>query len=161
MKQAVTTDNLPSLLNTDIASGMKPSNLILTDIYSNLIVSLPALWTLLEASLPSENISHRVMPSHEDHIKFVISRPYQCWYMIINGPLIIGAIYLTYLNEFGIRLFSDFHNQGYEKEAIRRLAIMHPHKRYLMNINPANSRLKDVVDDLGGRLIQHTFEIIL
>lgn len=42
------------------------------------------LYQLLKLRKPLENISHKNMPSYNEHTKFVKSKPYQKWYIIFE-----------------------------------------------------------------------------
>jgi hypothetical protein len=42
------------------------------------------LHQLLEERDESANISHKAMPSWDDHVRFVESKPYQAWYFIVD-----------------------------------------------------------------------------
>jgi hypothetical protein len=53
------------------------------------------LYRLLEQREPHVNISHQRMPSWQEHVRFIASRPYVAWYLIKHGPNYVGAIYLT------------------------------------------------------------------
>ena len=40
------------------------------------------LYDLLKNKDPNANISHKKMPSYDEHVKFVMSKPYTNWYII-------------------------------------------------------------------------------
>jgi RimJ/RimL family protein N-acetyltransferase len=146
---------------------MKPITLI--DVYEqhpdNLLVVL-FLYELLAERDPVANISHRVMPTFDQHRKFVESRPYQAWYVIQSSGENVGAIYLTQParpsqagDEIGIHISKARRGFGYGKQAIRMLMQMHPKDRYLANIAPSNTRSLILFGDLGFELCQHTLEL--
>src|SRR5712692_8060176 len=60
------------------------------------------LYDLLQERDPRANISHKKMPTFEEHTKFVTSQPYAKWYVIYRGNQKAGSIYLTNQNEIGI-----------------------------------------------------------
>ena len=60
------------------------------------------LYQHLKERNPSANISHKKMPTYAEHVKFVMSRPYSKWYIIIHKNKKVGIIYLTKQNEIGI-----------------------------------------------------------
>ncbi len=77
----------------------------LRDVYASLS-GHKVLYDLLKERRPAESISHRRMPSWEEHCRFVDSRPYQFWYLIDGGDEFLGAIYLTErLSEIGWWIF--------------------------------------------------------
>lgn len=117
------------------------------------------LYDLLKVRAPEENISHRVMPSYEEHINFFESNPYDAWYLIEKDPAeYLGAIYIKN-GEIGVHLFPQHRSTGYEYAAIALLMSIHPLERYHINIGANNDVLKDIAKCLGGRMIQVTYEI--
>ena len=40
------------------------------------------LYDLLKNKDPNANISHKKMPSYDEHVEFVMSKPYTNWYII-------------------------------------------------------------------------------
>ena len=53
------------------------------------------LFELLEERDPRANISHKKMPSYNEHLKFIKSKPYTKWYIILKSKDRIGSIYLS------------------------------------------------------------------
>lgn len=98
------------------------------------------LYDLLKDRKPWENISHTKMPTYDEHVNFVRSKPYKKWYIIdYRGP--VGSIYLTKDNEVGI--FIERHNQqrGFGSRAINMLLEDSPDVEVIYaNIAPFNSR---------------------
>lgn len=130
----------------------------LFDIYAD-----PSCWTLpfklLSEREPGQNISHKAMPSWEEHRDFVLSRPYPRWYSFdcaLGSPA--GCVYLTGRREIGIGVLKRHHGQGLATEAISELMRLHP-GRFLANINPANAASIALFRKLGfGGPIQVTLE---
>src|SRR3990167_6595160 len=110
--------------------------------------ALERLYELLREREATENISHRTLPTLEDHVKFILSRPYAAWYLIIEDGTCFGAIYLTWKDEIGISVFNQ-----YSGAAVEELMKLHPRKRYLVNINPFNERLIKMFSEMGFRHI--------
>ena len=117
------------------------------------------LYKLLEERDQSVNISHRRMPSWDEHLGFIASRPYGAWYLIRVSGVYVGAIYLSKQDEIGIFVLSEHRGKGYGPQAIEALMARHPRPRFLANINPANERSIDMFGRLGFHLIQHTYEL--
>ena len=65
------------------------------------------LYELLQNRDPIYNISHKKMPSFDEHKKFVLSEPYLNWYAISLDTKKIGAAYLSFDDEIGISLHPD------------------------------------------------------
>lgn len=138
----------------------------LTDIYRGGKIDqadVDFLYRLL-AERPSEaNISHREMPTPEQHKQFVHRRPYACWYIIgaadgdgRQGPD-VGSIYLTQAREVGIFILRDYWGAGYARAALAKLRELHP-GRILANVAPTNERSLRFFSERGC-LIQHTYEL--
>jgi hypothetical protein len=60
------------------------------------------LYNLLKERDSRTNISHKKMPTFNEHIKFIKSKPYTKWYIVKYGAQKIASIYLTSQNEIGI-----------------------------------------------------------
>ena len=121
------------------------------------------LYDLLLERTPEMNISHKTIPTLEEHCKFVRSLPYPFWYLIqlqIPGrPMItVGSVYLTDRREMGIFIFKKHRRQGYARKAIELLLDKHPGD-ILANINPNNTRSIKFFEELGAKHIQNTYEI--
>ena len=122
------------------------------------------LYDLLGEREAHQNISHKEMPTFEEHCKFVQSDPYKAWYLIITTDSlfgtgeIVGAIYLTYSNEIGIQIFRNHQGQGYGEQAIRELAARFKGP-FLANINPDNEGSIRFFKKLGAKHLQNTYII--
>ena len=65
------------------------------------------LFDLLKKRDPISNISHKKMPSYSQHIKFIKSKPYSKWYIILKENEKIGSIYLSKNNEIGLSILES------------------------------------------------------
>jgi RimJ/RimL family protein N-acetyltransferase len=115
------------------------------------------LWRLLAQRPQQANISHRKMPTWQEHCDFVDSRPYLYWYLIDCGDY-VGAVYLSKQREIGIGVLAQFWGHGYGKSAIQMLMAKHPGK-FLANVAPGNRVSIELFADMGFRHIQNTYEI--
>jgi len=113
------------------------------------------LYELLAERGPDESISHKEMPTWAEHLKFVRSNPYQCWYLIVVKNIPVGACYISKQREIGISIFKCFRRQGYAKQAIQMLIDKWP-GRFYANINPENGKSFDLFASLGFTTLQHT-----
>ncbi len=116
------------------------------------------LFILLKNRDPKANISHRMMPTYAEHIKFVNSKPYSKWYVIKYGRTKAGSIYLTSNNEIGIFITKKMQGNNIGKNALNLLIKENPKKRYLANVNSKNCKSIKFFKKNGFRLIQHTYE---
>ena len=66
------------------------------------------LFDLLKERNPRVNISHKKMPTYNQHRKFIKSKPYSKWYIILKSKQKIGSIYLSKNDEIGIFLSKNF-----------------------------------------------------
>ena len=114
------------------------------------------LYSLLAERRPEESISHTKLPSMADHRTFVYSHPYAVWYLIEQGHDYVGTTYLTKHDEIGIFVFKAHQRRGYGRRAVELLRQLHPGK-HLWNVNPANLPSIELVEKLGGKIIQHTY----
>ncbi len=120
------------------------------------------LYALMGERGATVNISHRKMPSWNEHVRFVRSRPYQSWHLILAGrpAAAVGATYLSKNSEIGVFLFKAHRGNGYGEAAVQALMKKHPRTpRFLANINPKNLRSIEFFKNMGFRHIQNTYEL--
>ena len=117
------------------------------------------LYNLLEERKPVTYISHKKMPTYEEHVNFVKSSPYSKWYIIEVDGERAGSIYLTKQNEIGIFLNEGLQEKGIGSNALNVLICKNPDLRYLANINPENKKSIKFFKKLGFTLIQYTYEL--
>jgi len=136
----------------------------LINIYQDPIAdhTVSILWEHLAQRTPEQSISHKEMPTKIQHYQFVMSRPYEVWYLIEDGiggpPHVVGNIYITKHREVGIHIAPDFRGKGIGGHALMMLRAEHP-GRLLANINPLNRKSISFFKQHGARLLQHTFEL--
>ena len=117
------------------------------------------LYELLSERKLYENISHKKNPTYAKHIKFVMSKPYSKWYIIYRATEKIGSIYITKQDEIGIHFKEqNLTNKIYSK-VLKMIIKKNPRNRYLININPRNTKMKKFLKNEGFELIQHTYEV--
>jgi RimJ/RimL family protein N-acetyltransferase len=145
----------------------------LVDVYTEIAENRPAtkfLYELLKEREPHQNISHRDMPTFENHIRFIDSVPYREWLLIFPVPEPrfegqtlfltedpVGAIYLSKQNEIGVSILKAHQGHGYGPLAICMLINRHPGEQFLANINPDNSRSITLFEGLGFKMLQVTY----
>lgn len=123
------------------------------------------LYEVLKDRPAEANISHREMPSLEQHKQFVHRKPYECWYIIQaqsdDGRTTeqIGSIYISKQRELGIFLLRAHWGKGYAMRALTLLRRNHPGK-LLANVAPGNERSHAFFKAANGRLIQYTYELL-
>ena len=117
------------------------------------------LYELLSERKSYENISHKKNPTYAKHIKFVMSKPYSKWYIIYHATEKIGSIYLTKQDEIGINFKEQNITNKIRSKVLKMIIKKNPRNRYLININPRNTKMKKFLKNEGFELIQHTYEI--
>ncbi len=118
------------------------------------------LYDLLMERDPRANISHKKMPSYEEHVKFILSNPYKIWYIIHLGNTKSGSIYLSKQNEIGIFILSKYQGKNIGKQALQLLMKKNPESCYLANVNPKNRKSINFLKKNKFTLIQHTYKFI-
>lgn len=122
---------------------------------------LKFLFEILEEREDKVNISHRKMPTFEQHKKFVASKPYSKWYVILQGIEKVGSIYFSKQNEIGIFLKKGSHHTGIGSVALKLIMEKNPKKRYLANVNPKNKKSIEFFKKNDFNILQHTYELNL
>jgi RimJ/RimL family protein N-acetyltransferase len=105
------------------------------------------------------NISHKKMPTYNQHVAFVSAKPYSKWYVILYDTNKAGSIYLTSQNEIGIFIKKSFQSKQLGNIALRKMIQKNAKKRYLANVNPQNKKSVRFFKNNGFKLIQYTFEL--
>ena len=116
------------------------------------------LFDLLKERDPRVNISHRKMPTYSQHTKFIKSKPYSKWYIILKSKQKIGSIYLSKNDEIGIFLSKKFQGKNVGNSALNELMKKNPRKSFLANVNPKNKKSISFFKNNNFKLIQYTFE---
>ncbi len=117
------------------------------------------LYTLLAERPAGANISHKSMPTYEQHVEFVKKMPYSVWYIIMHGTDLVGSIYLTFRSEIGIFVSQAHQRQGFAEYSVRWLMQTHGDRPYLANVAPDNHPSHALFTKLGGKVIQHSYEL--
>ena len=105
------------------------------------------------------NISHKKMPTYNQHLKFLKSKPYTKWYIIWNNEQRVGSAYLTKQDEICIAIKKEYQKEGIDKTALELVINQNPCQRYLANIAPKNIHSQEFFKKNGFKLIQHTYEL--
>lgn len=119
------------------------------------------LYDLLKEREPKENISHKKMPTYSQHKKFVLSKPYRKWFVIVQDNQKIGAVYLTDINEIGLHLKKEYNKNTIKRQILKKIIETDGKNRYLVNISPQNEDAIKFFKSQDFRLIQYTYELKL
>ena len=115
------------------------------------------LFDLLKQREGIVNISHKSLPTWEEHVEYIKNNTYQSWEIIWVDNARIGDIYLTDRDEIGIFLDKESQSNGYGSIAINEFMKKNGKKRYLANINPTNYKSIQFFGKHGFIHIQNTY----
>ena len=87
------------------------------------------LFDLLKQREGIVNISHKSLPTWEEHVEFIKNNTYQSWDIIWVDDVRIGNIYLTDRDEIGIFLDKESQSNGYGSIAINEFMKKNGKKR--------------------------------
>ncbi len=118
------------------------------------------LYDLLAERTEDQSISHKKMPTYEEHCEFVRLHRYRGWYLVLDGKTPVGCVYLTRQHEIGVSIFKDHQGNGYGGFAVRDIMRMWKSAgvAFNANINPKNEKSISFFKHLGFNLIQYTFQ---
>lgn len=113
------------------------------------------------------SISHRDLPSMEEHKNFVKNNPYRAWFIVKIQNKILGNIYIQYDNSIGF----NFQEEITSKEIEETIELIYskfkplksiPSKRpdyFFINVNSSNLSLQKKLFSLNYLEIQRTYRI--
>ena len=117
------------------------------------------LYELLKNKDSNANISHKKMPSYDEHVEFVMSKPYTNWYIIEYDKKNVGTIYLSKQDEIGISINNDYEYDQIVKPALKLLMKLNQRKRYLANTNPKDVRAQEFLLKNGFTSLEYVYEM--
>jgi|TARA_B110000263_G_C15026591_1_gene382022 RimJ/RimL family protein N-acetyltransferase len=117
---------------------------------------LKFLFNHLKERDPRENISHKKMPTYDEHVKFVLSKPYSKWYIIFEKNKKIGSVYLTKADEIGLHLKKEYFRESMLKEILECLMKNEQNKRFVFNVSPRNKKFMKFLQKNGYVISQQT-----
>ena len=117
------------------------------------------LYELLKNKDSNANISHKKMPSYDEHVEFVMSKPYTNWYIIECDKKNVGTIYLSKQDEIGISINNDYEYDQIVKPTLKLLMKLNQRKRYLANTNPKDVRAQEFLLKNGFTSLEYVYEM--
>ena len=117
------------------------------------------IYELLKTRDPRANISHKKLPTYEEHVRFVMKKPYNKWYIIKSNNQKVGSIYLSLQDEIGITIKKEFQRKGIGRKTVKLLMKKNPRTRYLTNVAPNNIIHQEFFKKLGFSCLEHIYEI--
>ena len=118
------------------------------------------LYELLLERDPVANISHKKMPTYDEHVRFVTSKPYLRWHVVYYNGKKSGSVYLTKQNEIGISIKKEFQREKMAEKVLELIIEKNGSGRYLANVSPKNKKSIEFFKNHGFKIIQHTYEFI-
>lgn len=118
------------------------------------------LYDLLRERTPEMSISHVVLPSWDEHVKFWDTCDYKEAFIITHYGQQRGLVYLTRDYEIGIFINIGHKFTGIGTETLRLMLNRHEGRKFLANINPENQDSIDFFLRKGFKHIQNTYEFI-
>ena len=117
------------------------------------------LYQLLKQRNISHNISHVKIPSLKQHIKFIDSKPYKRWYIIINNKQKIGSIYISKNSEVGIHLKNNQKKNKLLILVLKQFVKFHNEEFFYFNVSTNNKSLNNFFKKNNFSLLQLTYKI--
>ena len=114
------------------------------------------LYELLLQRKKIVNISHKKMPTYDEHVKFVLSKPYSKWYIIFEKNKKIGSVYLTKADEIGLHLKKGYFRESLLKAILESLMKNEPNNRFVFNVSPRNKKFMKFLQKNGYMISQQT-----
>jgi len=118
------------------------------------------LYNLLSQRKSIENISHKEMPTYQKHIKFVKSKPYTYWYIILLNNKKIGSAYISKQDEIGISFLNDYNEDTFRQSVLDYIIKNNPRNRYIVNCNPKNIKSIKFFKKNRFKLVQFSYELM-
>ena len=112
-------------------------------------------------------ISHNSMPTYAKHKKFVLSQPYESWFLINDHDFPIGSFYIKNDNSVGINISSPTESivrnlvNFLENSFSPKAAIPSKVPSYFfINVAKSNNRLTTILEKMGHIPIQVSYKLI-
>ena len=125
--------------------------------------NLEFLYELLKAR--KHSISHKEIPSFDEHSSFVENHPYYKWFIVEKQSSLIGSIYIHNDNSIGIDILDQFEIfipdvLKFLEQKYRPLPYIKSvrSKNFFLNLSPQNKELQDLLISLGYEISQISFE---
>ena len=122
---------------------------------------------LYELLLERKNsISHTDIPSLNEHNKFVLSHPYEAWYLIYKSEKLVGSLYVHSDNSIGLNI-----NQSTKEDVSEIISFIKANHKplpsvksvrrgeFFMNVSYDNGDLIKSLQQLGKEEIQRSFVV--
>jgi hypothetical protein len=141
------------------------SEIITFEAVNGSTTQIKALYHLLK--IRTHNISHKSIPTFEQHAQFVINNPYRVWYLLAGNDGYFGTVYVAENNNIGINMDSSrlidilkIIIKKIESE-IRPLPPITSirNEKFTINVPISNQIMISAIKEIGYEPIQITFSI--
>lgn len=139
--------------------------MILVDVYAT-PDAVDVLYRLM-AERPIEScVSHMRLPTMDEHVRFIATKPFRYWYLLQVDQHYVGALECTTQNEIGVSLLCEYRRNHYATEALNLFFQTHKplpgipairNENWLANIAMNNNGSKRFFAGIGFKPIQETW----
>lgn len=113
----------------------------------------------------THRISHKIIPTLDEHINFVIDNPYRAWFIVRDLNCIIGNVYVQFDNSIGLNCLDDIKESQLSDilyEISTKLAPLEGrpsirYEGYFLNVSSSNVSLQKKLSNLGLIETQRTY----
>jgi len=131
-------------------------------VYSKAQIEL--LYSLLKKR--THSISHKRLPTFEEHKNFVEGNPYRCWYIVKDSTETLGSFYIKRDNSIGLNLIKpevfivekilSYIRKNFEPNPEEPSIIP---SYYYINVATKNKKLIKILEALGEKKMQVSFKL--
>lgn len=112
-------------------------------------------------------ISHKAVPSFEDHAAFVNVHPYRAWYLVLVGDQAIGTFYISNENTVGINITDSSDEALIDNICSHIIAEYAPLPEiksvrgpaFAINVAPDNEFLINALERLNKKVLQISYSL--
>ena len=111
------------------------------------------------------SISHKQVPTYEEHAQFVKAHPYRNWFIVKDGPNHLGSVYIQFDNSLGLNLIDGISIDQLKQIIDMVQTLLSPLPAipsirfggYFCNISVSNVSLQNMLLSLGFEEKQRTY----
>ena len=114
----------------------------------------------------NHSISHHDLPSKNEHLLFVKTKPYRYWAIVLEDDCLVGTFYIQKNNSIGLNLLQPrkqvvhriLHKIQTDFEPLKEVKSKVPSYFYI-NVSYSNKELKGILSELDAVPIQISYKI--
>ena len=110
-------------------------------------------------------ISHKELPSFEEHSNFIKNHPYHKWFIVVNLSNLIGSLYIHKDNSIGLDILKEYeilipNVLSFLEKRYKPLPYIKSvrSKNFFLNLSPQNKRVQDLLISSGYEISQVSYE---